>query len=241
MDRLNALAVILPARSVTAPLRPLVKDLADAGVGALILVDDGIPPADKQFLEFASEFKQVHVVHHAVNRGKGRALKTGFGYALALENGLQGVVTADADGQHSCEDILRVGRALLVSPDRAVLGARQFDGEVPMRSRFGNDATRLIFRLVSGHALGDTQSGLRAFPVALLPELLELEGERYEYEMNVLAYLCATNRPPAEVAIRTIYLENNRSSHFKPLLDSLRIYRMLARYCVPGRSVRRLQ
>jgi glycosyltransferase involved in cell wall biosynthesis len=241
MDRLDALAVILPARSVTAALRPLVNDLANAGIGALILVDDGIPFADKESLAFASEFRQVYVVGHAVNRGKGRALKTGFEFALALSNGFQGVVTADADGQHSCEDILRVGKALLVSPDRAVLGTRRFDGDVPMRSRFGNDVTRRIFRFVSGHALGDTQSGLRAFPVALLPELLDLEGERYEYEMNVLAYLCATNRPPAEVAIRTIYEEGNRTSHFKPLLDSFRIYRVLARYCVPWRSVRRHQ
>jgi glycosyltransferase involved in cell wall biosynthesis len=241
MDRLDALAVVLPARSVTAALRPLVEDLSNAGVGALILVDDGIPSADQQALGFAREFKQVYVVHHAANRGKGRALKTGFEYALKLENEIQGVVTADADGQHSCEDILRVGRALLNSPDRAILGTRQFDGEVPMRSRFGNDMTRLIFRFVSGHALGDTQSGLRAFPVALLAELMELEGERYEYEMNVLGYLCATNRPPEEVAIRTIYLEDNRSSHFKPLVDSFRIYRVLARYCVPGRSVHRLK
>jgi glycosyltransferase involved in cell wall biosynthesis len=238
MDHLDTLAVILPARSVTPALSPLVKDLTDAGFGTVILVDDGIPAADKHSLAFASEFKQVHVLHHDANRGKGRALKTAFEYASKLGNGLQGVVTADADGQHSCEDILRVGRTLLNSPDRAVLGARQFDGEVPLRSKIGNNMTRQIFRFVSGHALGDTQSGLRAFPMALLPKLLNLEGERYEYEMNVLAYLCATNQAPAEVAIRTIYLEDNRSSHFQPLHDSIRIYRMLARYCFPWCSVR---
>ena len=85
----------------------------------------------------------------------------------------------------------------------------------------GNHLTRLIFHFFSGHQVSDTQTGLRAFPSAPLPDLLALPGERYEYEMTVLAHLCRYGNSPIEVPISTIYIDNNRSSHFNPTRDSM--------------------
>ena len=228
--RMTCMAVLIPARRVEPALLPLVDALLGAGFGAVILVDDGSPAEDKGILDALAARPGVHLLRHAVNLGKGRALKSGINYFLNRFPEFAGLVTADADGQHSVADIMRVAEVLLGSPGRAVLGCRSFSGDVPMRSRFGNGLTRLIFHFVSGHEVSDTQTGLRAFPAALLPELVGLAGERYEYEMTVLAYLCRHGRAPVETAIETIYIDDNRSSHFNPVRDSMRIYFVLLRF-----------
>jgi glycosyltransferase involved in cell wall biosynthesis len=227
---LARVAVLIPARRVEPALAPLVSALLHAGFGAILLVDDGSPACDKPAFESIAAGQRVHLLRHAVNLGKGRALKTGINYFLTHLSGYAGLVTADADGQHSAADIVRIAGALLAAPSRPVLGCRSFAGQVPLRSRLGNSLTRLIFHFVCGHRLSDTQSGLRAFPAALLPELLALPGDRYEYEMTVLAHLCRQGHPPAEVPIATIYIDNNRSSHFNPVRDSMRIYFVLVRF-----------
>jgi glycosyltransferase involved in cell wall biosynthesis len=224
------MAVLIPARRVEPSLAPLVDSLLDAGFGAVILVDDGSPAEDKAVFASLAAKDRVHLLSHAVNLGKGRALKTGINHFLTTLPGFAGLVTADADGQHTATDIVRVGQAILTGPGRPVLGCRTFGGDVPLRSRFGNSLTRQIFHFASGHHVGDTQTGLRGLPSALLPDLVSLPGERYEYEMTVLAYLCRQGHLPIELPIATIYLDNNRSSHFSPVRDSMRIYFVLVRF-----------
>lgn len=224
------IAVLIPARRIEPALEPLVDALLDAGFAAIVLVDDGSPLEDKPIFDSLAAKPGVHLLRHAVNLGKGRALKTGINHFLNALPGFAGLVTADADGQHSAADIARVAEVLLAAPGRAVLGCRSFTGHVPLRSRFGNGLTRLIFHFVSGHEVGDTQTGLRAFPSALLPGLVALPGERYEYEMTVLAHLCRHGKAPIETPIATIYIDDNRSSHFNPVRDSMRIYFVLLRF-----------
>jgi hypothetical protein len=143
---------------------------------------------------------------------------------------LHGVVTADADGQHAVEDIVRVAEALADRGREAVLGVRALDVEsVPWRSRLGNRLTRGLFRVLTRASVTDTQTGLRGFPMEMLPTLMTLPGERYEYEMTVLAHLCRKGLRPREIAIRTLYFERNARSHFDPVRDSARIYLALAR------------
>ncbi len=231
-DPKSRVAVLLPARRVEPALAPLVEELLAAGVGAIVLVDDGCPAEDKPALESLARKERVYLERHAVNLGKGRALKTGMNFCLTAFPEFLGLVTADADGQHSAADIVRVIEAFLSAPKQAVLGCRSFGGDVPLRSRFGNSLTRTIFHFASGHRVGDTQTGLRAFPQALLRELMVLPGERYEYEMTVLAYLCHRGNVPVEVPISTIYIDDNRSSHFNPVRDSMRIYFVLVRFYV---------
>jgi glycosyltransferase involved in cell wall biosynthesis len=224
------LAALIPARRKYSVLAPLVDALIEAGFGAVIVVDDGSPREDKRFFNSLEGRPRVHLLRHAVNLGKGRALKTGINYFVTTFSDFAGLVTADADGQHSADDIVRVARVFLEAPVRPVLGSRKFAGEVPLRSRVGNYLTRVIFLFVSGHKLGDTQTGLRAFPSVLMPDLIALPGERYEYEMTVLAHLCRQENAPIEVPISTIYIDQNRSSHFNPIRDSTRIYFVLARF-----------
>jgi glycosyltransferase involved in cell wall biosynthesis len=227
---LERISVLIPARRAEPALAPLVDELIDAGIGTIILVDDGSPRADEDTFNSLARRPRVRVLRHAVNLGKGRALKTGINDFLTSVPVLAGLVTADADGQHTAIDIVRVAQALLAGHGRPVLGSRDFGGGVPLRSRIGNSLTRLIFHFVSGHRVRDTQTGLRGFPSALLPELLALPGERYEYEMTALAHLCRQGNSPLEVPVSTIYIDNNRSSHFNPMRDSMRIYFVLVRF-----------
>lgn len=224
------IAALIPARRQESQLGPLVDDLLIAGFGAVIVVDDGSPAADQPFFQSLASRDRVYLLHHATNLGKGRALKSGINYFLNRLPQFAGIVTADADGQHSLGDILRVANQLETSSGRAVLGTRDFRGTIPLRSRLGNFITSLIFHLFSGCRIGDTQTGLRAFPAALLPQLLALPGERYEYEMTVLAYLCRQGCIPVELPIATIYIDDNRSSSFNPIRDSMRIYFVLLRF-----------
>jgi glycosyltransferase involved in cell wall biosynthesis len=223
-------AVLISARRHEAALTPLVDSLLHAGFGAIIIVDDGSPAEDQPAFAALAVKQGVHLTRHAINLGKGRALKTGVKYFINVFPELHGLITADADGQHTVGDIVRVGEALLSHPGRAVLGSRSFTGEVPLRSRFGNALTRLLFRIASGEAVKDTQSGLRGFSSALLAEVAALDGKRYEYETAVLMHLCRHGHAPMQVPISTIYIDDNRSSHFDPVRDSMRIGFVLLRY-----------
>ena len=230
---LGSLAVLIPAWQPELRLMELVRGLVAAGFGWVVVVDDGSRAACAPLFAELAALERVVVLRHAVNLGKGRALKTGFNYVLNLAAGegrLTGVVTADADGQHTPEDIVRVGEALLGAGERAVLGVRSFAGEVPLRSRVGNLLTRRVFAFLTGTKITDTQTGLRGLPLGTLPALLALDGERYEYEMTMLAHLCRGGPRPLEVPIATVYLDNNRGSHFDPVWDSMRIWFVLLRF-----------
>jgi glycosyltransferase involved in cell wall biosynthesis len=214
--------VLIPAFEPAGRLVALVRDLRVADPDCqVLLVDDGSGPAyDAVFVDACAA--GALLIRHPRNQGKGRALKTGFAHASRRWPG-QAVVSADADGQHGVTDILRVADRVRDSSDRLVLGGRAFDGAVPARSRLGNTVARGAFRLVSGISLRDTQSGLRGFPAALVPWLLRVPGERFEYEQNMLLESRRAGFGIEEIEIETIYLERNASSHFRPLIDSVRV------------------
>ena len=226
------LAVLIPVWEPTSTLPALVEALGQQGFGGIVIVDDGSGSACEAIFAQTSTLPRVELLRHAANLGKGRALKTGFARLLHTQRQLVGVVTADADGQHTPEDIERVGWALLANPLGPVLGSRRFEAQtsgIPWRSRWGNVFARQSFRLFTGVCVSDTQTGLRGLPLALLPSVLGVPGERYEYEMAMLAGLCRGGHTPLEVPIATIYLEKNRGSHFHFFKDSLRVYLMLLR------------
>lgn len=189
----------------------------------MVVVNDGSTRGLDVFDRIAPLVEKVIV--HPVNRGKGAALKSAFAYLGAVN-----VVTADADGQHAIEDIERVAEALERNREGLVLGVRGFAGEVPFRSRFGNWWTRIFFYLLTGLYVRDTQTGLRGIPAGLLSRVAALDGERYEYEMVMLADSKHHPSCPLQLPIRTIYLDDNSESHFSPLGDTIRIYGALFRY-----------
>lgn len=223
---LKRLTVLIPAYMPEEALIELASSLSEAGFYEVVVVDDGSGP---DFSDIFIQLKQMgcHVLSHAINMGKGRALKTGMNDILSRGCDIDGVVTADADGQHLTSDIIKVGQRMLEMPCTIVLGRRGLQGKVPWKSRFGNTITRGVFNIVSGHKIYDTQTGLRAMPMASLGGLLALSGERYEYEMNVLLEARGLGLSLAEVDIETVYINDNKGSHFNPWRDSWRIYRLI--------------
>ena len=111
-----------------------------------------------------------------------------------------------------------------------VLGSRRLKGKIPVRSRIGNTLTRFIYKASTGISVHDTQTGLRAFSYDLIPNMLTVSGERYEYEMNVLLQFAREKVSIIEHEIETIYLNNNESSHFHAIKDSVRIYKEILKF-----------
>lgn len=222
------IAVLIPSLDPDGALPELAEQLIRLGANRIVIVDDG--SAAREPFDRCAQLGCA-VVRHPVNRGKGEALRTGLRAAREMWPQLAGVVTADGDGQHSPADIVRVARETERRPDSLTLGTRDFSGpDVPARSRFGNRFSSLFFRLSAGIACPDTQTGLRGIPAALFDLALTTEGSRYEYEMNVLFTAARRGIPLHFVGIQTIYADGNRTSHFRPIADSARIYAMPLRF-----------
>lgn len=227
----TGVAAVVPSLNPTDRLTDTVDGLLEAGFSQIILVDDGSRPDTRPFFEAAASRPEVVLLRHEVNRGKGAAMKTAFSWLLEHRPGCAGVVTVDGDGQHHPKDAMACAGQML-EEHRLILGCRDFSqSDVPPRSRMGNRITCAVFRIFCGLAISDTQTGLRAIPMEYLPRLTAVAGERYEYETNMLLALRDLDIPWGEVEIRTIYLDENRESHFHPVRDSWKIYKLiLARF-----------
>ena len=220
--------ILIPAYQPDFRLNSLIDELNSALVASVIVVvNDGSKPHCNEVFEKAAKQKNVVVLTHEVNQGKGRALKTALEYCQS-QSDLEFFVTVDADGQHQTKDIINVLKGAQKYPEALILGSRSFDeSQVPLKSKLGNKITRLITSYLIGQKITDTQTGLRAFGRAAMEKFLKVPGERYEYEMNMLLYCGKLSIPIQEVLIETIYIDDNSGSHFNPLLDSIRIYRQI--------------
>ena len=220
---------LIPAYEPEENMLDLLKNIKKDTDMDIVVVNDGSSDACKDIFSKAKEFAKV--LEHEVNKGKGRALKTGLNYINDNYRGEYIVVTMDADGQHTIEDALKICDLVKKSPDILVLGKRFFGEDVPLRSRFGNAMTRLVYKIATGVKVYDTQTGLRAFSYKLVPLMLEIKGERYEYEINVLMECSKNNIEIKEIDIATIYINNNSGSHFNVFKDSYRIYKEIFKFC----------
>jgi glycosyltransferase involved in cell wall biosynthesis len=228
---IRRISILIPAYNPDQQLLTLISGLIAAGFESILVIDDGSKTSCVPVFDAVRNMEFCCLVRHDENLGKGRALKTGLDYLQTHVPDIDGVVTCDADGQHLVEDVVRVARVLVANSGSLILGVRDFDSNVPLRSRLGNAISRCVFYLLLGKYLSDTQTGLRGIPASLIPQLVHLEGERYEFEMNMLIATKIENIPVLEEKISTVYIENNKSSHFNPLLDSMRIYALLLRFC----------
>ncbi len=190
-----------------------------------VVVDDG--SKDKTIFENAKEF--AHVISYEENMGKGFALKMGFEYIKEKYSNYI-VVTMDADGQHDFDDAIKLCDYVKENVDTFVIGRRHWDKSTPLSNRLGNKITRHVFKRKTGLNIYDTQSGLRAFSYKLIDYMLSVSGQRYEYEMNVLLNLKKNNIDVKEIDIKTIYIDNNSSSHFSAIKDSYRIYKEIVKF-----------
>lgn len=227
--------VIIPSLNPDENLVKTVKNIIVQGFEKIIIVDDGSKSECQCFFEELSNLTQVQIIHHDINKGKGAALKTAFTYYLHNydQKTYTGVVTADADGQHLAEDIyknaLRLHNEILVGEtDVLVLGTRDFDNPiVPFKSKSGNKITTTIFKILYGKRINDTQTGLRGISNDYLKRCLKLQGERFEYEINMLIDAVVCGVKILEEQITTVYLNNNRETHFNPIKDSIKIYKVM--------------
>jgi len=223
-----ALMVLIPTLHPDHLLTRYIEDLVSQGFEKILVIDDGSGPQYAPLFEKLIVHPQCTVIGYPDNRGKGYALKYGMRYMLENFPEAPGIVTADSDGQHTALDVYRVAQRLLEHPRGLIIGSRDFsDKNVPFKNRAGNRLTSFFFALLYGKWLPDTQTGLRGFSTSLVPLMLEVPGERFEYEMNMLI-LASTRLVSFDIVmIQTIYIEENRRSHFRPFKDSLRIYMQL--------------
>ncbi|WP_214794867.1 MULTISPECIES: bifunctional glycosyltransferase family 2/GtrA family protein [unclassified Exiguobacterium] len=226
----DAYSILIPAYNPDGALVTLVEKLRADGFSTIIVVNDGSDAScDSIFRELGSIVDVV--LAHEQNRGKGAALKTGLRYIVENYTDKLGVITVDADGQHLPKDVVNVYEEGVSKPHHLIMGCRDFSGDkIPLRSRFGNQATRLVMLIGSGLKLKDTQTGLRAIPMRYVRQLLDIPGNRYEFEMNMLTFTKRLQVPIQQTTIQTVYENENDSSHFRPILDSILIYRMFLMY-----------
>jgi len=202
----------------------------------IVVVNDGSGEEYNEFFQSLQD-KGIVVLKHNINLGKGRGIKTAFNYVLNAYPNIIGTVTADCDGQHYIEDIIKCAEKLKEDPTKLVIGYRNFnEKQVPFRSRTGNKITRWIFSTFVGIKITDTQSGLRAFGINTMKKFLPVSGERYEYETNMLIECKEKQIEIAEVPISTVYIRNNALSHFNAIKDSMKIYKLFIKYIIASLS-----
>ena len=226
----GGVAALIPAYNPSQALVSIVSELSPVHFGAIIVINDGSDPSCDPIFDRLANMERVTILKHAVNMGKGAALKTGLNHIYCNYADIVGVVTIDADGQHLPEDAALVAETVFSNREDLVIGVRKFDGSVPLRSRIGNNITRYFFKLLMGKKLTDTQSGLRGIPRSFIRGLLKIDSNGYEFELDMLLACKYTGRKIIEQPISTVYIEGNKSSHFNPFIDSMKIYFVLFRF-----------
>lgn len=220
-------AVVIPAFRPMKSFPSYINHLLQNDVPQIIVVNDG---SEKEYDEIFSEIgtlKGCTVVTHELNSGKGAALKTGFTYFLEHFSYLDGVVTADADGQHSIKDVLAVGKHLDTLEEGFVLGSRVFKKKhMPLRSWIGNRFTSLVFKIFFGKFIRDTQTGLRGITKKELEWVSQLNGDHFDYEMNMLINMVRKNKRIIRVDIAALY-EQEHTSHFETYKDAKLVARAI--------------
>ena len=222
MEEEDKVIVLIPSYEPDEKLINLVKKIKYD----VIVVNDGSNNTYDNI--FKNVKKYAKVISYDNNMGKGYALKTGFKYIKDnYKNYI--IVTMDSDGQHSVNDIDKLCNYVKKHKDTLVLGKRIRGKNTPIRSYIGNSITRFVYKLVTKNDIYDTQTGFRAFSNELVDFHLNTKGNRFEYEMNILLY--GSNKiKMKEIAIETIYIDNNKSSHFNGLKDSIRIYKQILKF-----------
>lgn len=223
--------IVIPALNPGKELISYAKGLREHGYSNILVVDDG-SREDFRFIFDTLESDGCMLLRHEVNMGKGRALKDAMAYYLEHfhngAGGLSGIITVDSDGQHTLEDVNKVAAAMDTEPDALILGSRDFDaGNVPPKSKFGNKCTKVALKLFIGGNISDTQTGLRGIPDAMVERFSLLHGERFEYETVMMIDAIHSGDKITEVPIKTVYIDNNSETHFNPIKDSVRIYKVI--------------
>lgn len=228
--------VVVPCFNVSTLCGP-VLDAVARRADYVIAVDDGSTDGTAGVLArcAAAQPGRMEVLSVPVNRGKGAALLAAFTRALEL-GPFDALVTLDGDGQHRPEDVPAVA-AGCVRGAALTIGARQAFHRMPMRSRLGNTFTSVAVGRLCRGGPKDTQSGLRGHSRAFVEEIVRtIRGTRYETELRILLLALSRGMRVVSVPIPTVYIDGNRSSHFRPLVDGMRVWGALASWALFDRG-----
>ena len=235
------IGVLIPALNPDNKLIDLINNLTTSKlyedeITNIVLVDDGSDDEHQHIFRQLDELglPNMIILHHGINRGKGAALKTGFKYILENLPDVTGIATMDSDGQHTVDALEHCIQRFDQEPDKLVLGVRKFTEDIPLRSSFGNILTSRLVKLLTHQNISDTQTGLRIIPVDYVKESLKFPGERFEFEFDMLLEAHKFNVEVIEQPIPTIYLDGNKSSHFRVIRDSIAIYSRFLKFAASG-------
>lgn len=226
------IAIIIPSYNPNQNLVELVEKLSLNPWYKIVVINDGSSEQSLKFFNSIKKITNIHLLTHSNNQGKGKAIKTGIKFLLKESAPIDGLITVDSDGQHSFDDIQNIALTSNnnLNKKNVIFGVRSFDKNVPLRSRFGNNLTNYLLYILNGISITDSQTGLRFLPTSIFTELLKLPGERYEYELECLFAFKKLGYEILELKIKTIYLNDNADSHFRPFIDSAKIYFVFARF-----------
>lgn len=227
---ISEVAIIIPSLNPNQELIALLHQLRKLCDNTIIVINDGSKGEYQNIFDEVTKIDGVILLRHCINLGKGRALKTAFNFFLNNRPNGIGVVTADADGQHSPTDICKCVEMLKNSPESLILGCREFSGEnVPWKSKLGNNLTISAFKILGGISIRDTQTGLRGIPAHFMYQIMDVSGERFEFETMMLLETHSVGKKIniIQFPIQTVYIDSNRETHFRPVIDSLKIYRVI--------------
>jgi len=226
----SKLAVLIPTFNPNQRLLDLVLELSIYDWNKILIVDDGSSDESQIFFDKISIIDNVFILRHSSNQGKGSALKSGISYLKNKKINLDGVITADSDGQHLTKDIKKIAESAITRKNDVIFGVRSFEKNTPLKSKFGNNITKYLLYLFNGISIDDSQTGLRYLPNSIFNNLLILPGNKYEYELECLYEIRKLGYDITQIQIETVYIESNSGSHFRPIIDSIRIYLVFARF-----------
>lgn len=209
-------AVIIPALNAARTLAPVVA-AARQQLEPVVVIDDG----SSDLTGDVARATGATVLRHEVNRGKGGALKTGF--AWALEQGFDGVITLDADGQHLPSEIPKFLREREVGGADLIIGGRShlFEGMLPRR-RMANQFSAWSISIAAGTRVTDSQSGFRLYSASLLRGL-ELRTNGFDLESEVIVRAGRAHLKIVTIPIELGFVDGIATSHYRPLADTFRI------------------
>ena len=228
----SSLAILIPSYNPGQNLLDLVLGLSSYQWNEIIVVNDGSSNESQIFFDNLKNIDNVHVINHSTNLGKGAAIKTGIEYLKNKKTRLDGLITADSDGQHLVEDIEKVAQSTKNRKNDVIFGVRSFEEGTPLKSKFGNKITKYLLYLFNDISIDDTQTGLRYLPVSIFSKLLTLPGNKYEYELECLFAIRNLGYNITQIQIKTVYIDDNAGSHFRPIIDSAKIYLVFARFSI---------
>lgn len=223
--------IIIPAYNPPTELFEALLNKLEGAFKNVLIVNDG---SDESYNKFFKKIeKKYHVLKHEYNLGKGKAIKTAYSFAKDNYPETLAYVVIDCDNQHDVEDMIKCCKTAIEHPDSLVIGVRDFTLEnVPFKSKAGNNITKTMFKWLFNKDIADTQTGLRAISPKIVDKLLNIPGDRFNYELKCLITCCEENIPIIEVPIKTIYINHNESSKFNPFKDSLIIYKEFINYYI---------